>query len=240
VPDTLGVVAVAYNLKGVGKLQLDGPTLADIFNNKVTKWNDPEIAALNSGVSLPSTAITVVHRSDGSGTTYIFTDYLSKVSDFWRGKVGVGKLPNWPVGVGGKGNLGVATLVQQTPGALGYVELAYVLQNHMKMAYIENKAKQWLLPSLKTVASAAANNKSVTPKQFSITYAAGKNSYPIAGYSWVLLYKNQADSAKGKALIKLFTWMLTTGQKYAARLDYVPLPKPAVKLGQSYVKAIKV
>jgi phosphate transport system substrate-binding protein len=241
IPITLGGVAMSYNLPGIksGAIRLTGPVIADIFGGLVTKWNDKEIKKLNPKVKLPDMTITVVHRSDGSGTSYIFTNYLSKVSDFWQGKVGTGKLPNWPVGVGGKGNLGVATLVQQTPGALGYVELAYVLQNHMKMAYIENKAKQWLLPSLKTVASAAANNKSVTPRQFSITNAGGKNSYPIAGYSWVLLYKNQADSAKGKALIKLFNWMLTTGQKYATPLDYVPLPKPAVKLGQSYVKAIK-
>jgi phosphate transport system substrate-binding protein len=241
IPITLGGVAMSYNLPGIhtGVIHLTGPVIADIFGGLITKWNDKAIKKLNPKVNLPDMQITVVHRSDGSGTSYIFTDYLSKVSDFWRGKVGVGKLPNWPVGVGGKGNLGVATLVQQTPGALGYVELAYVLQNKMKMATIQNKSRVWLLPSLNTVAAAASNNKSVTPRQFSITNAGGKNSYPIAGYSWVLLYKNQTDSTKGKALVKLFNWMLTTGQKYASGLDYVPLPKPAVKLGQSYVKAIK-
>lgn len=241
IPIALGGVSVAYNIPGVKTgLHLDGGTLSKIFLGTVTKWNDVTIRKLNKGVKLPSTAITVVHRSDSSGTSYAFTDYLSKVSDSWRGQVGVSKTPPWPTGVGGQGNLGVAQLVQQTSGAIGYVELAYVLQNHMKEAAIQNKAKQFQLPNLKTVAADAASFKSVSAESFSITNGGGKNSYPIATYSWLLLFRHQSDSAKGKALVKLFNWLATTAQtKYAKSLDYVPLPKNAQKTGLAALKLVK-
>lgn len=241
IPIALGGVSIAYNIPGVKNgLHLTGPILADIYLGSITRWNDVHIRAINKGVKLPSTAITVVHRSDSSGTSYAFTDYLSKVSDQWRGQIGVSKTPNWATGVGGKGNLGVAQLVQQTSGAIGYVELAYVLQNKMKQAALENVSKQFQVPTLKTVAAAAAAFKSVSAKNFSITNGKGKDVYPIATYSWVILFRNQADSTKGKALVALMKWMVTTAQtKYAKPLDYVPLPKSTQSVGLTALKAVK-
>jgi phosphate transport system substrate-binding protein len=239
VPIALGGVSVAYNIPGVKSgLHLTGPVLAKIYLGTITRWNDPNIKKLNPRVSLPGAPIVVTHRSDGSGTSYIFTDYLSSVDAQWRGDVGTGKLPAWPVGVGGKGNPGVAAVVQQTPNSIGYVELAYVLQNHMTQAAIQNKAKQWVEPTLKSVAAAAATFPRVSAINFSIVNAKGKTSYPICGYSWVLLYKHQSDAAKGKALVALMKWLSTTGQKYAGGLDYVPLPKKVQKLATSDLKAV--
>lgn len=240
VPIALGGVSVAYNIPGVKTgLHLTPGVLSDIFLGLITKWNDRSIKKLNPKASLPDLQIVVTHRSDGSGTSYIFTDYLSKVSDTWRGKVGVSKTPNWPVGVGAKGNDGVAGIIQQTPGAIGYVELAYVLQNHMKQAMVQNAKKQFESPTLKTVAAAAASFPHVTARNFSIVNGKGKNAYPIAGYSWVLLYKNQPDKTKGKALTTLMTWMVGAGQNYAKKLDYVPLPKVVVQLAITQIKAVK-
>ncbi|HLJ68808.1 MAG TPA: phosphate ABC transporter substrate-binding protein PstS [Chloroflexota bacterium] len=241
IPVTLGGVAIAYNLSGVksGQLHLTGAVLAQIYLGTIKKWNDKQIKALNKRVKLPNQAIVVVHRSDGSGTSYIFTDYLSRVSDQWRGVVGVNKLPNWPTGVGGPGNPGVAQLVQSTPGAIGYVELAYVLQNHMKYAMVENRSHVYLQPSLRTVAADAAQFKKVSATSFSIVNGPGKDSYPICGYSWLMVFKDQtADSAKGKALVKLLNWTVTTGQKYAAKISYVPLPSNVQKVGASAIKKI--
>jgi phosphate transport system substrate-binding protein len=240
VPVALGGVSVAYNVPGVKTgLHLSASVLSDIFLGLVTKWNDSSIKKLNPKVKLPSMQVVVTHRSDGSGTSYIFTDYLSKVSDTWRGKVGVNKTPNWPVGVGAKGNDGVAGIIQQTPGSIGYVELAYVLQNHMKEAMLENTKHQFELPNLTTVAAAAASFPHVTARNFSIVNGKAKTAYPIAGYSWVLLYKNQTDKTKGKALSTLMTWLVGSGQTYAKKLDYVPLPKVVVQLALTQIKAVK-
>jgi phosphate transport system substrate-binding protein len=239
IPIALGGVSIAYNVPGVKSgLKLDPATLARIFLGTIKTWNDPAIKKLNKGVKLPSTAITVVHRSDGSGTSYIFTDYLSKISDQWRGGVGVGKAPNWPTGIGEAQNTGVASFIEQTPGTIGYVELAYVLQNHMKEAKLENKKHVFLEPNLKTVGAAAASVKKVSATNFSIVNASGKHAYPIAGYSWVLLYKHPSDAAKAKALKGLFQWATTAGQKYAKSLDYVPLPSNIQALARSLLKNV--
>lgn len=241
IPGTLGGVSVAYNLSGVksGKLRLTGPVLAQIYLGIIKTWNDKRIKALNKGVKLPSADIVVVHRSDGSGTSYIFTDYLAQVSAQWRGGPGVGKLPAWPAGVGGTGNPGVAQLVQSTPNAIGYVELAYVLQNHMTQAAIQNRSRQWVTPTLKSISSAAAQLKHVSATDFSIVNAKGKNSYPIAGYTWIMLFKQQSDAAKGKALVKLLDWTVTTGQKYAKSIDYVPLPKVIQQADLKQLKGVR-
>jgi phosphate transport system substrate-binding protein len=242
IPIALGGVSVAFNIPGVknGALKLDGPTLARIYLGTITKWNDPAIKKLNKNLKLPDLTITVVHRADSSGTSYAFTDYLSKVSDQWRGLVGVGKTPNWPTGVGGQANLGVAQLVQQTSGAIGYVELAYVIQNHMKQAAIKNRNGFYQTPSPKTVAADAAAFPSVSFTNFSIANGKGKQAYPICTYSWVILFRNQPDTVKGKALVALMTWMVTTAQtKYAKPLDYVPLPASIQKVGLKLLKQVK-
>jgi phosphate transport system substrate-binding protein len=240
VPITIGGVSVAYNIPGVKTgLHLSGRVLAQIYLGTITKWNDHAIKALNPKVKLPATQIVAVHRSDSSGTSYAFTDYLAQVSAQWRGIVGVGKLPAWPTGLGGNGNAGVAQLVQSTPNAIGYVELAYVLQNHMKQAAILNRARQFEAPSVKTVAAAAAHLPHVSATDFSIVNAPGKNAYPIATYTWVLLFQHPSDKAAGKALKSLFTWTATTGQKYAAGLDYVTLPKNIQKLDVAMFNKIK-
>jgi phosphate transport system substrate-binding protein len=241
VPVTLGGVSIAYNLSGVksGQLHLTGNVLAQIYMGIIRKWSDKRIKSLNRTVNLPNADIIVVHRSDGSGTSYIFTDYLSRVSDTWRGTVGVGKQPNWPVGVGGSGNPGVASLVQSTPNAIGYVELAYVLQNHMKQAAIQNRSGQYLTPSLKTIAADAAQFKKIdATANFSIVNGKGKTSYPICGYTWIMLFKHQDDATKGKALKKLLNWLVTTGQKYAKAIDYVPLPSNVQKLATTQLKTV--
>lgn len=240
VPIDLGGVSVSYNLPGVRSgLHLTGPVLAQIYLGTITRWNDKNIRKLNPKVRLPNLQIVVAHRADASGTSYIFTDYLSQVSDQWRGVVGTGKLPNWPVGVGGKGNPGVAAIVQGTPGAIGYVELAYVLQNHMKEALLQNRAHRWLFPTLKSVSAAAARFPHVSAQRYSIVNAKGTNSYPICGYSWVLVFRHQADASKGHALVNLLRWMVLTGQKYAKGLDYAPLPHNVQQIGLRDLSQIK-
>jgi phosphate transport system substrate-binding protein len=237
-PTTLGVISVSYNVSGLQKLQLDGRTLAGIFLGTVKRWDDPSIKALNSGASLPAKDITVVHRSDGSGTTYHFTDYLSKVSDPWKTKVGAGKAVQWPTGVGGKGNEGVATGIKQTDGAIGYVELAYVVQTGMAQAYLKNQAGKFLQASVGGATAAAAQNKNVTPTSFSITDAPGDASYPISGFSWIILKKEYPDAAKGKAVAHLFQWLVNDGQQYGKDLQYAPLPKSVEELAVSSLKTI--
>jgi phosphate transport system substrate-binding protein len=239
IPVALGGVSIAYNVPGVKTgLHLTGDVLAKIFIGTVSKWNDKQIKRLNPKAKLPDLQITVVHRSDGSGTSYIFTDYLSKVSDQWRGLAGTGKLPNWPTGVGEKGNPGVAEFVRQTPGGIGYVELAYVLQNNMKQAMLQNKKHVFVSPTQKSIAAAAASFPKVSAEHFSIVNASGKAAYPIAGYTWLLVFKHQSDSAKGKAMVKLMQWVVTSGQKYAKKLDYVSLPKNVQQVGLTQLKQV--
>ena len=237
-PTIIGVEAMAYNLPDVDKLQLDGQTVADIFLGKIKKWDDPAIKAMNSNAKLPSKDITVVHRSDGSGTTYAFTDYVAKVSDQWKAQVGVGKSVQWPVGVGGKGNEGVGQAVKTTDGAIGYVELAYVIQSKLQMAYLKNKAGKFLQASLDGGTAAAAILKGVSPTSFSMTNADGEKAYPISSYSWVILRSNQADASKGKAVVNLFQWVVTSGQLLGKDLQYAPLPKEAQEFSLAQLKKV--
>lgn len=228
VPVTLGGVVVAYNVPGApNNLHLDPNTLVDIFLGKVTNWNDPEIGKLNSGTKLPDLPIVVVHRADGSGTTYIFTDYLSHVSGEWKSKVGTAKTVSWLAAsaVGAKGNESVAGQVRNTPGAVGYVELAYALDNNITYAAIRNSGGQYVVPTADTVRSAASHKPHVNPGDFSIVDMPGSDSYPICGYSWVMLWKNQSDATKGTALVSLFRWLVTDGQSLAVRVRYVSLPQ---------------
>ena len=239
VPTTLGVISIAYNLSGVSKLQLDGATLANIFLGHITKWNDSAITAINSGVALPSSAIQVVHRSDSSGTSYHFTDYLGKVSSEWKSNVGVAKAVKWPAGIGGSGNQGVAQAISTTSGALGYVELAYVVQTGMTQAYIKNAAGNFVQASVAGATAAAAQNSSVSPTNFSITNELGNDSYPIAGFSWVILPTSVSDAGKGRALVYLFKWLVTDGQADGTSLQYAALPKPVQTLALTNLKTIQ-
>jgi phosphate transport system substrate-binding protein len=227
-PTTIGVEAISYNLPNVDRLQLDGTALADIYLGKVKKWDDAEIKALNSGVSLPSTAITVVHRSDGSGTTYAFTDYLAKVSDEWKTKVGTAKSVAWPTGVGAQGNAGVGQQVKTTEGAIGYVELAYVIQSKLQQAWLKNSAGKYIQASEDGATAAAGALKGVTPTNFSITNEPGDKAFPISSYSWVIVRVEQQDAAKGRALVYLWKWVVSSdGQALGKDLQYAPLPKEA-------------
>jgi phosphate transport system substrate-binding protein len=239
IPTTLGVISVTYNLTGVAKLQLDGPTVANIYLGKITKWNDSALTALNSGVNLPNKAITVVYRSDGSGTTYHFTDYLAKVSPDWKSNVGVSKSVKWPTGIGNKGNQGVAQAVTTTDGAIGYVELAYVIQANMKQAYLKNPSGKFVQASQAGATAAAASNSNVSPTNFSITNAPGDAAYPIAGFSWVMLYTSYSDAPKGKAVVYLFKWLVTDGQKDGVDLQYAQLPAAVQNLALANLKLVK-
>jgi len=238
-PTIIGVAAIAYNMPSVSKLQLDGTTLANIFLGTVKKWNDPAIQSLNSGVNLPGTDITVVHRSDGSGTSFAFTDYLSKVSPDWQTKVGKGKSVSWPVGVGASGNQGVGQQVKTTEGSIGYVELAYVIQSQLQYASVKNQAGKYVLASLEGATAAAASLTGVSPTNFSITNAACDACYPITGFSWVMLYTSYSDEAKGKAVVNLFKWLVTDGQNDSKDLEYAPLPTAVQQLALTNLKTIK-
>ncbi|HEX6797629.1 MAG TPA: phosphate ABC transporter substrate-binding protein PstS [Ktedonobacterales bacterium] len=242
IPITIGAVAMTYNLSQVGAsthIQLTGPVIADIFLGKVKFWDDAAIAQLNSGTTLPHVAITVVHRSDGSGTTGIFSHYLSAVSPSWQSQVGAGTTLNWPVGVGAKGNAGVAAQVKSTAGAIGYNELAYVLTNTIQYAQVQNAAGQYVLPSLDG-AKAAANNVTSIPAdlRFFIVNAPGATSYPISGFSWVIVYQTQKDSDKGRAVANMLWWMTHDGQQYSTSLSYVPLPATIVAKDEAQIKSI--
>jgi phosphate transport system substrate-binding protein len=240
IPVTLGVVSIAFNVQGVNQLNLNADTLAAIFLGHITKWNDPAIAALNSGVTLPGTKITVAHRSDGSGTTYIFTDYLAKVSSEWKSKVGTAKSVSWPVGVGGSGNQAVAQTITSTDGAIGYVELAYVVQTGMHQASLKNANGKFVAASVAGATAAAAQNTSISPTNFSITNEAGDTTYPIAGFSWVILRTSYSDVNKGKAVVNLFKWQVTgDGQKEGADLQYAPLPAAVSDLALTNLKLVK-
>jgi phosphate transport system substrate-binding protein len=242
IASTLGTVSMAYNLDGVadGALKLTPDTIAGIFLGKITKWNDSALAADNSGVNLPNQDIRVVHRSDGSGTTYIFTDYLSSVSADWKAKTGgPGKSISWPVGDGAQGNAGVATRVTQTPGAIGYVELAYVLQTKMKQAALKNHDGNFVIPSAAGATAAAQAFAGTTPSNFSIVNASGKDSAPISGYSWIIVYKDQAEKTKGTALVDYLYWLTTAdGQQYAVNLHYAALPSSMASYDLTTLKAV--
>ena len=231
VPTVLGAVAVTYNLPEVAAkpLNLTGEVLGDIFLGRVTRWNDARIAALNTGAALPAQDILVVRRSDGSGTTFIFTDYLATVSPGWAGGPGKGKEVQWPVGLGGKGNEGVAGQVKQTPGAIGYVELAYARQNKLPVAALRNAAGNFVAPSVEGATAAAAGVAErlgdTTDYRVSIVNAPGAQAYPISSFTWLLVYEQQADTAKARKLAGFLEWALTEGGKQAATLDYAPLPE---------------
>ena len=238
----LGAVVPVYNVPGVeGDLKFSGQVLADIILGKVKKWNDPALVKLNPGAKLPATDITVVHRSDGSGTTFIFVDYLSKVSPEFKMKVGVNTSVNWPTGVGGKGNEGVAGLVAQTPGSIGYVELIYALQNKMSYGAMQNAAGEFVKASVESVTAAAGAASAAMPADFrvSITNAAGPGVYPISSFTWVLLYQDPKDKAASKAMVDFMRWALTDGQAFASDLGYAKLPDAVVKLEQAALDTIK-
>ena len=242
-PTVLGAVVVTYNVPGVPTaLKLSGPVLADIFLGKITKWNDSRIAALNSGVKLPETDILVVHRSDGSGTTYIFSDYLAAVSPSWSKAPGKGKELRWPTGLGAKGNEGVAGQVKQMPGAIGYVELAYAKQNGLAYASMQNAAGSFVAPTIESVTAAAAGAVSKlsanTDYRISIVNAPGAGAYPISSFTYLLVYQNQPDARKGKELVGFLRWYLRAGEKSAASLDYAPLPPSMVAQLEKRIGAI--
>ena len=244
-PTVMGAVVITYNVPGVNQaLKLTGDVVADIFLGKITKWNDTRITSTNAGVSLPASDILVVHRSDGSGTTYIFSDYLSSVSSAWATAPGKGKELAWPVGLGGKGNEGVSGLVKQTPGSIGYVELAYAVQNSLPYATLKNKDGEWVVPSIESVSEAAAGVAKALPTntdfRVSIVNAPGKKSYPISSFTWLLVYKNQTDATKGKQLVAFLKWYLHNGGKSAADLLYAPLPTEVVKMLDKQVAEIKL
>jgi len=240
VPTVLGAVVATYNLPGSPKLKLAPDVVADIFLGKIAKWNDPRIAATNAGVALPDQPILVVHRSDGSGTTYIWVDYLSKVSPAWQQKVGKGTSVNWPVGLGGKGNEGVAGQIKNTPGALGYVELAYAVKNKLPVAAIRNAAGKFVEPTIASTTAAAAGAAKSMPEDFrvSLTNAPGDEAYPVASFTWLLVYRDQPNEVKGRALVKFLWWMSHEGQRYADDLLYAPLPSSVVKQIEAKVREI--
>jgi phosphate transport system substrate-binding protein len=242
-PTVMGAVVITYNVPGVNRpLNLSGDVIADIFSGKITKWNDARIVAQNRGVTLPNSDILVVHRSDGSGTTYIFSDYLTAVSPSWASSLGKGKEIKWPVGLGGKGNEGVAGQVKQTPGSIGYVELAYAKQNQLPYANVRNADGRYVTPSIASVTAAASGMKlpKNTDYRVSIVNAPGKDSYPISSMTWILLYQNQPDRVKGAKLVNFLRWAYKDGEKAAASLDYAPLPLALVAQLQNRLKTIRV
>jgi phosphate transport system substrate-binding protein len=241
IPTVAGAEAIVYNLPGVqrGQLKITPDVLADIYLKKIKTWNDARIKSINPGVNLPSTDIAVVHRSDGSGTTFIFTTYLSQVSPEWKDKVGAATSVNWPGDVGGKGNEGVANSVQQIPGAIGYVEMAYAKQNNMAWAQLRNKSGNYLEPSLDSAALAADQPNLPDNMEVMVTDSANPKAYPITGFTWLLVYENMKDDAKADAMAQLAWWMIHEGQQYALPLDYAPLKGSALKKAEALVKKIK-
>jgi len=241
-PTVLGSVVPIYNIPGVSaELKFTGPVLADIFLGKITKWNDPALTKTNPGLNLPGTSIAVVHRSDGSGTSYIWCDFLAKVSPEWKTKVGVATAVSWPVGLGGAQSDGVTALVKQTPGAIGYVELVYALQNKLAYGQVQNHDGNFVKASLDTTTAAAAAAVKDMPADFrvSITNAPGANAYPIASFTWMLFYQAPGDKAKAKTMVDFMKWAITDGQKFTGDLGYAPLPAEVVKLETAALAKIK-
>jgi phosphate transport system substrate-binding protein len=240
IPTVLGAVVPAYNVPGVsGELKFTPAALAGIFLGKITSWNDPALTSANPGVNLPNQPLIVIHRSDGSGTTYIFTDYLSKVSNEWQNQVGKGTSVKWPVGLGGKGNEGVAGMVRQMQGSIGYVELIYAVQNNISYGTVKNASGNFVKASLDSVTAAAASVKNM-PADFrvSITNAPGKDAYPISSFTWLLIPVQSKDKAKGKILADFLNWMVDDGQKMTAPLTYAPLPETVVQKVKSAIKQV--
>ena len=242
-PTVLGSVVPIYNIPNVtAELKFTGPVLADIYLGKITKWNDPAVAKVNPGVSLPGLDITTVHRADGSGTTYIWADYLHKVSPEWAKRVGVATAVTWPGGLGGPKSDGVTALVKQTPGAIGYVELVYALQNKLAYGLVQNSAGEFVRASLQSTTAAAAEAVKAMPADFrvSIVNAPGKDAYPVASFTWMLLYEAPKDKAQAKVMVDFMKWALSDGQKLAGDLGYAPLPDEIVKLELAALGRIKV
>jgi phosphate transport system substrate-binding protein len=241
-PTVLGAVVPIYNIPGVtAELKFSGQVLADIFLGKVTKWNDPSIMKINAGVNLPGMTITVVHRADSSGTTYIWCDYLAKVVPEWKTRVGIGTAVNWPVGIGGPQSDGVTASVKQTPGAIGYVELVYALQNKLLYGQVQNHDGNFVKASIESTSAAAASAAKDMPADFrvSITNAPGPTAYPIASFTWMLYYESPSDKAKAKTMVDFMKWALTDGQKFTGDLGYAPLPPEVVKLEMTALAKIK-
>jgi len=244
IPTVMGAVVAVYNLQALPQaVRFTPDVLADIFLGKITKWNDARLASINAGVTLPASDIIVVHRADGSGTSYVFTDYLSKVSSEWQQKVGKGPSVNWPVGLGGRGNEGVASTVSQTPGAIGYVELAYATSNKIPFGTLRNSAGNWITPSLQSVTAAAAGAmKDMGPStdfRVSITNASGAQAYPISSFTWFLVHKTYADTAKARALVQFIWWAESEGQAKAPELSYAPLPNELHSGTEARLKSVK-
>src|ERR1041384_6302818 len=241
VPTVLGAVVITYNPEGISQpLKFSPEAIADIFLGKIKKWNDPKIAADNAGVTLPDKDITVVHRSDSSGTSAVFTDYLSKVSPEWKEKVGAGTAPSWPIGLGGKGNEGVTGQVKSTPNTIGYIELAYAVQNKLPVAQVKNASGNFIEPSIDAVTEAAAGSAANMPDDLrvSITNASGAQAYPISSYTYILVYKEQKDATKGKALVDFLWWGIHDGEQFAKDLQYAPLPEDIVKRAEGKISSI--
>jgi phosphate transport system substrate-binding protein len=240
-PTVLGGLVPTYNVPGAADLKFSGATLAGIFLGTIKKWNDPALVKDNPGAKLPNDDITVVHRSDGSGTTFVWTDYLSKVSPEWKSKVGANTSVNWPVGLGGKGNEGVAGLVKQTPSSIGYVELIYAVQTKMEYGSVKNLAGVFVKADFNSVTEAAAGAAKEMPADFrvSITNAPGKNAYPISSFTWLLIPDKIADATKKKSITDFLQWMMTAGQADAQGLSYAPLPKPVIAKEQKQIALIK-
>jgi len=231
IPTTLGAVVITYNVDGLSApLKLDGPTIAGIYLGKITKWNDPAIAGQNPGVNLPSADISVVHRSDGSGTSYVFTDYLSNVSADWKNGPGTSKNPQWPVGLGGQGNEGVSQQVKNNKNSIGYVELVYTIQNKLPAADIKNASGEYITPSTASTSLAAAGVAIPADYRTSIVNSPAKGAYPISSFTYILLYKDQSDATKGKALVDLLWWAIHDGQATTSTMGYAPLPDAVVKM----------
>jgi phosphate transport system substrate-binding protein len=240
IPTVLGAVVVAFNVPGVTELKLTPEAIAGIFLGRITKWNDPAIAKENPGAKLPDLAVAPAYRSDGSGTNYVFTDYLAKVSPEFKQKVGAGKSVKWPVGLGGKGNEGVTGLLKSTPGAIGYVELAYAFQNKLSTASIRNRDGSFIKPTIEATSEAAAGVPMPADFRVSITDAPGMGAYPIASFTYLLVYKDQTNKEKGVALVGFLKWAVTDGQKLAAALDYAPLPRSVVTKVQATIDTITI
>jgi phosphate transport system substrate-binding protein len=241
IPTCLGAVAITYNLKGAPELRLSRAVLADIFLGKITRWNDEAITSLNSGVTLPDLAIQIVHRSDGSGTTAIFTDYLTKISDEWKNSIGEGKSVQWPTGVGAKGNEGVSGMIQKIDGSIGYVELAYTIQTNMPAAYLENKSGNYVKATLEST-SLAGEGEIPADTRISLTDSDAAEGYPIAGFTWLIIYQEQnydgRTELQAKALVDMLKWVINQGQVHTMPLHYAPIPKKTQQQAETILKSV--